>query len=357
MKPGFLLSVTAIMVALFFGNRFLASLEQREILGEAESLYKRGEQLLAGGKAAEATEPLHRAHALVRGNPRYQLALARALLAARRLREAELNLRELLERNSNDGAINLAMARLEVQAGNQREAEAFYHRAIYGTWPAGGHPSEVRMELAEFLARSGEEKQLLSEVLLLQGESGHGAEMQKKVARLFLTAGSPGRAADGYRSLLRENPGDVEAYLGLAEAEMMAGHFNAAQSNLRSALRRKPEDAAIQQRLEFAARLSALDPTLRRLPSKEKFNRSNEVLELAKEDLAACTHDGKTKQMIVPLLTMANRQQMVKRPMTNESAEALLALAEDLWRARIQVCGQPSSRNEPLPLLMQKIAQ
>src|SRR5205085_550993 len=148
--------------------------------------------------------------------------------------------------------------------------------------------AEVRMELIDFLAESGERKQLLSELLLLQDAPSQDTATQKKVGRLFLLAGSPARAADTYRSLLRLDPDDAEAYFGLAEAELEEGDFQAAHASLRNALRRKPGDAEIQQRLQLASALSELDPTPRRLTSEDKYSRSTRILDLAKANLAEC---------------------------------------------------------------------
>ena len=37
--------------------------------------------------------------------------------------------------SSDDGATNLAAARLSVHRGDVEDAKAYYHRAIYGNWP------------------------------------------------------------------------------------------------------------------------------------------------------------------------------------------------------------------------------
>jgi tetratricopeptide (TPR) repeat protein len=354
----FILQLAAMMLALFLADGFLASLERRELRGEARSFYLRGERLLAQGKAREAVEPLQHSHALVRDNGTYQLALARAMLAAGRLNEAESNLRLLLESDSNDGEANLHMARLQVRFGKNREAEAYYHRAIYGTWPDGDHRSGVRLELARFLSRLGEQKRLLSELLLLQDESAADSAMRKKIASLFIVAGSPLRAADTYRSLLRENPDDPDVYLGLAEAELASGDYDSAQMSRHRALRRRPGEESIQKRLQLVSTLTGLDPTVRRLTSKEKFARSTRLLGLVKADLVQCAQAKHAGQTLQPLISEVERQQRSTRSVTNESAESLLDLTERLWQARLQACGTPASAAmDPLPLLMSKVRQ
>jgi hypothetical protein len=156
MKPAFLLSVFAIMVGLLFMDRFLASIERRELIAEAASLYRQGQELMAKGQALESIGLFRRSVTMARENRAYRLALANALLAVGRLAEARSNLEYLLELDSNAGAANLAMARLQAQLGNNRETEAYYHRAIYGTWSTGHQTTDVRVELAGFLAKQGE---------------------------------------------------------------------------------------------------------------------------------------------------------------------------------------------------------
>jgi tetratricopeptide (TPR) repeat protein len=213
------------------------------------------------------------------------------------------------------------------------------------------------MELMDFLAESGEKQQLLSELLLLRDVPKQDPATQKKVGRLFLLAGSPARSADTYRSLLRQNRDDADAYFGLAEAQLAAGDFPDAQTSLRSALRRKPDDAGILERLRLAGALSALDPTPRRLTSTDKYDRSTRVLELAKASLAECAQREHAEQKVQPLLANAGQKHAIRRPVTNEPAESLLASAEQIWQARLQVCGSQAPAGDPLPLLMRKVAQ
>lgn len=356
MKPHVVISVIAIMAGLFFIDRFLAALEHREVVNEARSLYARGEQLLSSGHALEAVGTLQRAYSLARQSPQYQLALADALFAGGRLYEAEANLSQLLERDPNEGATNLTMARLQTRLGNNRDAEAYYHRAVYGTWPSVDRAREVRMELADLLAKNGEKKQLLSELLLLQDSAAKSPAMLKQIALLFSDAGSPARAADVYRTILQQDANDADAYVGLADSELAQGDFRSAQGSLRNALRRKPDDSSLSDRLEFVKTLSNLDPTLRHLTSKEKVERSARVLDLVKQDLAECAQNQHQEERVQDLIASADRAEKVKKAPTNELAESALTLTERLWRTRKNTCGEPAA-NSPLSPLMLKIAQ
>ena len=358
MKPGLILSVAALIAGLYAVDRVLASLERSELAGEARRHYTRGRQLLSSGQAAEAVDELTRAHALVRGSRAYQLALADSLSAAGRMAEAESNLDELLDRDSNEGSVNLAMARLEVRKGNTREADAYYHRALYGTWPPGTRTDSVRMELAGYLASKGLQKELLSELLLLQDDQS-GPAQRASVARLFLAAGAPARAASVYRALLRDDPANADAYAGLGQAALAEGDFLAAEIAFLQGLKHRPGDQNLTQRLQLATALNSLDPTPRRLPSREKFERSVRILGLARADLAHCIENRPSTPDAPRLLDAADRllTQAVKGPVTNELSESRLSAAEELWRERIGICGPNSTDNDPLPHLLHKLNQ
>lgn len=357
MKPGFVLSVLAVGLGLIAVDQFLARLERMEILSEAAAHYREGKQLLERGDAAAAVRLMERAHVLQRNNREYQMGLAGALLAAGRLADAESQLRPVLNADSNAGDANLAMARLQVKLGNDREAEAYYHRAVYGKWPGAGPADEVRMELAEFLADAGEPEKLLAEVLLIQSGSKADLDTQRKIARLLLVAGAPARAAESYRRLLRGDAGDVEAWSGLAEAQMAQGGYSEAQESLQRALKLRGADAQIAGRLQFAAQLSELDPTPRRLASKDKFERSKKVLELAKADLRICGHLKGAMAKLQPALDDVELKEKQLHGMDNVSAEVLLDFAQSLWRSRQQTCTTPVPESDPLPLLIHKISQ
>jgi len=98
---------------------------------------------------------------------------------------------------------------------------------------------------------------------------------------LFLWAGSPSHAADLFRELVKAHRHYAEGYAGLAEAEFEMGDYASAASAASNALRLDPEDAATRKRLETAQAILAIDPTLRRLGTAERFRRSQRLLQAA----------------------------------------------------------------------------
>jgi tetratricopeptide (TPR) repeat protein len=353
--------VFAVTMGLWALDVFLARAEQSEIQAEAQRFYVRGTQMLRAGKTAQATDLLRRAHSLARGNRQYELGLIEALTAAGKPDEAEMNLQHALQRNPNDGPVNLLAARLMVKTRRITDAEAYYHRAIYGSWrdASDAHRIETRMELIRLLAARGDEKSLLAELLPLQSEVQNDIQKRTQIAQLYLQAGSPNRAADVYRDLIREGHADEAAYAGLGEAELQMGRYRSAQSAFLSAFRRNPADTSIRGRMELAAMMAGLDPTIRQLGTAEKYARSTHVLERARDALNRCIA-GRAAGRARDLLTKADEVIAARRPriISNEAAEERLTLAEELWKVRVAECGPGTTgEEEPLKLIMQTLAQ
>ena len=187
---------------------------------------------------------------------------------------------------------------------------------------------------------------MLSELLLLENEPALDLATKKQIAAMFLRAGSAERAADAYRGLIREDRNDADNFVGLGQAEILDGDYRAAENAFLGALRRRLEDPRIQSQLQMVAKLATLDPTVRRLSSAEKYRRSVAIRDLAREELNACLKNA------APV-----KPEKVVGPMTNEMAEARLDEAEKIWKQREESCKQPASADDPLPLLMKKLAQ
>jgi len=210
------------------------------------------------------------------------------------------------------------------------------------------------------LAAHGSQKDLLAELLPLESDAPDNVAVQKQVARLYLSAGSAARAEAVYRVLIRREPEDAANYAGLGDAELALGNYGAAELAFDDALRNggsgdlKPGD--LKPRVELAAGMAALDPTVRRLSSLEKFTRSLRILELARDALTVCATAPGAKEML------ASADQVLAKKMSsnvnNELAEERLSMAERLWTTRIDSCGADTSpQDEPLRLIMVKLAQ
>ena len=205
MKPGVTSAVLVlVIVCLAAVDRFLAAVESEEANKTAARSYLSGSRLLEQGKTGEAIDFLREAHALERQNSAYELQLITALTTAGKITEAEPLLTDILQRAPNDGRANLIAARWMIRKGNTAEAEAYYHRAIYGEWSGDPlpHRVQVRMELIDLLLEKNKKAELLPELISLEAESPAGGPLQKRLAELFLLAGSPsacGQCLCGHR--------------------------------------------------------------------------------------------------------------------------------------------------------------
>ena len=363
-KLGLILIVACVIAGLAAFDWWLAGTEKAEMQKAAERAYRNGMDLLRNGRTADAVDSLRTAHALERGNEQYELGLIESLIAASKTSEADPLMNEVLQQKPNDGLANLIAARLMTQKGQFHDAEAYYHRAIYGEWPddAPKHRIAARMELIQLLQNHGNQQDVLAEVIPLEQEAVNNEPLQLKLAHLLLVSGSPSRSAELYNAILERDPQNVAAYLGLAEADLQRGDYRAAHTNFLHAYHHDENDSWIRSRLELSSELATLDPTLRQLSSLEKYRRSVRILELARNDLQQCLSSepkadpGNLQQ----LLSSAGKMVSAKTPKhaTNEMAERMLTLAEDVWRARLKACGAITTRHEePLRLVMQKLAQ
>ena len=353
--------VLLLLIALYSVDQFLARLEQREVGAEGRRLYAVGQKLLTQNRIPGAIDAFARAHALERSNRSYAIALASSQMAGRQIEASRNTLTEILQRDSNYAPANLLMARTMVQDQRYREADSYYHRAIYGTWPENQSQERLktRLEVADMLAAHGGSYELLSEALLLQNTSGNDPAILKHVAALLLQAGSPGRAALVYRSLLRVAPSDRDAYAGLARAEILDGNYGAAHLALVKAFTHSPNAAELRREMDLAGRLLSLDPTPRHLSSAEKLRRSDEILTLARQEILGCLGSQTASPVLAQELDDAGKllAEKLRGAATNERAEMRLSQAERLWRARPPLCVPAASQDDPIALLLKKIGQ
>jgi tetratricopeptide (TPR) repeat protein len=359
MRPrlGLIIVIVGSIGTLWGVDVFLARTEHSEMLGEASRDFTGGSALLAEGRASDAIAPLRKAYALDRSNGRYALQLAAALVATGKLDEGGTLLRDLLEHNPNDGEANLAEARLLAREGDWDNAFSYYHRAIFGSWDSNGLSQKVaaRLELATLLAERGLQKDLLAEILPLETEAANNPDVLRRVAQLYQIAGSAPRAEIVYRGLLRENTDDPDLYRGLGDAELALGNYRVAEAAFQNAIRNGADRSRLEQKIQLAANVAELDPTLRRLTSTEKFSRSTRILQLALDALDLCGRGDAAGQISEAQKLLAAR---VRGNPANELAEERLSMAERLWQTRIKACGPSTSdEEESLRLVMAKIAQ
>src|SRR5580704_12121077 len=81
-RVGLIAGVLAAIVGLSVADVLLARVENRETQVQARHYFDQGAKLLASGQAAQAIDPLRKAHAMDRFDLHYSLRLGEALIGA-----------------------------------------------------------------------------------------------------------------------------------------------------------------------------------------------------------------------------------------------------------------------------------
>jgi tetratricopeptide (TPR) repeat protein len=345
-------------------------LDRSENLAEAQQLYEEGSRVAAQARYEGAVKLFRAALADARENRDYQLALARALTKQGQQQEAEDLLHDLLRRDANDGAFNLAMARLYAREGHTVDAASYFHRAIYGQWRAPSSRSDfdswagqrsplaARFELTSLLVQSKDYKALLPELLALQDEAPKDLATQMRIAKLYLTAEAPSHAETMYRAMLNASPEaqhDVEVRTGLADAEFAEGAYRNAETDYLAALDLQ-DVPQTRQKLELCGQILKLDPTQRGIGVKERYERSRNLVETVLERFEKCRGVNAPEADLVEKAQTALRGS-VPAASLESAMEWNIDLAERLWHAAGQSCGTNAQSQDPIALVLAKIAR
>jgi Flp pilus assembly protein TadD len=351
--------IVLVVIGLGSADRFLAQVESSEIRTSAQRAYATGSRFLEQGNPGAAVDSLREAHALERQNPEYEVQLIAALSAAAKTGEAGPLLTDILQREPDDGRANLIAARLMVKEGDMAEAEAHYHRAIYGQWSGepATHRAATRMELIDLLATGGKKQELLAELIGLEAEASQDRSVQMKLAGLFIRADAPTRAVSVYQAIADKDPTDIAALEGLGNAEMQQGQYRAAHEAYLRVFLKQPNNATARAHLQILNTVTELDPTLRQLTSLEKYRRSVRILDMTRVALAQCLSKGPVSDADQKLLKSADATVSGNTPahVTNEAAEGVLSQAGKLWHSETNCDGEKASELNALALIMKKL--
>lgn len=350
---GALFSVTAAAVLLFAVTTMLTSAFRSTRQSRADARYQAGLQLAAAGKNAEAAEEFRAALTYEHSDARYRLALSRSLIESGRWGEASSYLSELAEDDPTSGPINLMLARIATRDHREQEAVTYYQRAVYGLWPdrPAANRTATRFELVALLERTGQQKQVLAELLDLADETPESdLDSRRKNAEMLLAHGSPDHAVELYRGILAAVPHDAAAEKGLADGLFALGDYAGARRAYREAITRGLADPSLGQRIAACDAVIDLDPTLVHLSAGQRFARAQELVRRTLQVAQGCSG-------ISADLTGAAEKAVEERAARRRDGDtvAMLTLAEQLWAARQQTCG-PARNSEPaLAAVMAKL--
>ena len=321
----------------------------------AEQYFKTGSALLLQGRDQEAVEQFRNAVSIAPDNQQYRLSLGLTLIKTEHPDEGAVYLNEVLKRDPNNGVANLGLARIAAARGKTSDAITYYHRAIYGTWPAGEEKNrmEARFELADYLRKAGLQKEAIAE-LLAALEQARGDEAAKmRIGRLLLEHGSPRQAADVFRDVLRTNNRDARAWAGLGVAELVLEDYRAARNAFRNALRLDPSDQPSQRQLELVEQVMALDPNAGGLRASERYQRSVEIL------MGVLQAEQQCPAVSDPAVEAA-RKALAHRPGRGEIDDAIetnLDLAGRLWREVKNLCPAQGQKSEALDRVLARLSR
>ena len=353
-----ILGIVALIAVMLSFDVFLARIDRSESDGHAADEYREGIHLLQLGRASDALERFASATAIDRENVTYALALGDAMLRAGRISEADATLRALLDRAENDGAVNLTMAHVMIREGKDHDAKAYFHRAIFGQWGADSleRRTQVRFELIDLLARRGDTRELLAELLPFEEVSPDSVALRRRLGALFLRAGSPARAANMFRQVVRRDPSDADSYAGLGEAALALGNFHAARTDFLEAERLRPDDARLNARRALTDTVMALDPTARGIGAAARSARSQTLLARTLFAVNACAAPPPALADSARSLLAAPARRSAANTPDEAAGEAMLGVAVDLWSSRPPSCDR-TNPDEALRLVQLRLTQ
>lgn len=359
-----------VLILLFIGTSFLARAYRTGRQSRAEYHFQLGQKLNQAGNKQAALGQYRTALQLLpddlsaaRRRYKYELALTLVLVDLGHLLEAQSHLEGLLQEDPTNGLLNVTMARIAAREGREEDAVTYYHRAIYGLWPAKSLDNRIRtrLELVDYLLKTGTRPQLVAELVQLQSDLPDDPVLKQRVADLFMEADSPQDAAKLYQEVTASQPHNGKAWAGLGEAEFDLGNYAAAQVAYRRALASHAGSPALTSRLTWVTQYLVLDPTGSRVTSAERFRRIRRLMSLSLASLTSCldrqgasspAQAGKLADQASRLLGSRRRIKSI-----GKEADTELNLTVQLWRAKQSLCPEPKGTGTPLAAVLNRLTR
>ncbi len=283
--------VILVLIALFALTHYLVKSHHNTELGLANSWYLRGERAMTKGYPAIAAEDFRTALSYDRDNREYRLRLAQALLAEKHFPEARSHLLSLWEQDPASGEVNLTLARLNAQQGDETAAVRYYRNAINGVWSTDPRQQRIgtRFELLQYLLQQHDTRQAGVELVALQADPPEEISLKLELANLLAESGEFARAQGVYESILKSDPTNAAAWLGNGSVSIALGDYRGAQRELDAALDQDPTLTEAKQQLDFVQDILGIAPGLRGLSLNERARRVALAFDAAFTRLTTCT--------------------------------------------------------------------
>jgi len=348
------LTVCGALVITFVVTGFASSAYHRERDKLGREHYALGKSLETRGVLDDALEEYRKALLFAPTNTDYRLSLAKALLEAGRLNEAETHLQALLQENPTSGPINLLAGQLALKQHNLKRALEYYQRGVYEYWPeAELHERRAaRWELANLLKESGDHNGFIGELMQLYANLPANAVSDKlKVGSLLLSNGAVSEALRIFQEQVRRYPQNAEARLGLAKAQFEMGAYISARHEFQRVLRIDPKSAEATRMLATTNEAIDLDPALPHINASEQLRRSKNLLMRIIKELAPCAGNS---PVLAQRLADAAKLASTQHP-SEDDAVAMQATATQLWSDRPAYCGKSAPQDDVLDTVLARI--
>jgi tetratricopeptide (TPR) repeat protein len=273
------------------------------------------------------------------------------------------------------------MARINERRHKSSQAIEEFQRAVYGYWPREKLQQRhaARWELVSLLEQRNRPNAVIGELLQLYANAPDDPEEKSKIGFLLLRYGATSDALNLFRELVRDHPRYVEAYHGLGQAQLNSGDYLAARRDFQRAAHLDPSDHDNLKLLALANSVLELDPSLPRLRASERLRRSHLILARVLRDLAACNAANvpqsasvaRSSNNATPVGSVAPSPPSPLQQQLNNAATLLNAKPADLdqaaldmqdtagrlWKDRSAFCPAKTPSDEPLELVLSRIAQ
>ena len=336
---------------------------QQETLGNR--WFARGVTDLNAGRFNVAVTEFRTALLYSRDNYAYELKLAEALKGMKKTDEAYAYLINLWERQPENGLVNLDLGRIAAAKSDTDHALRYYHNAIYAAWPGDEEKErrDARLELIDFLLRTGAKAQAQSELIALEANLGDDPAQQTLVGDLFLRAQDYEHALAAYSVSLKSNHlssnhhnPTATAGAGLAAFEL--GRYSLAARYLEAAVAAAPSDADSAARLKTAELVLRMDPFRERISVAQRNRTVVEAFALAGERLKSCVASESAVAGATPQPVLAEEWTKMKPQITERSlrqdpdmVHSTMELVFKIERQTNGVCGAATDRDTALLLI------
>ncbi len=368
--PVVLLILTAAAAIAFAGVGHLVARYNANQQSRGRKLYEQGLTAAADGQYDKAIAAFRAALTCDPNSPQYQLSLARALRDSndpRRLEEAESYLLALWQRTPQDGAVNLALARVAAHKGNIDDAIRYYHNTMYGVWSTNydANRTKARIELIQFLMKQGARNKAESELLALASLLPPNPAAHLQVAELFAQNQDWAGALAQCREVLHTEPSSGAALACAGEAAYRMGNYALAQRYLQGAVSVNPQDKQSREMLDTSDLILRTNPFRSHISDAERNRRIAAAFAQAEKRLSECAQnngaDLKTLAPTTPLGALQVRWVAVKPDLARLRLAAETDLPDTIMDVVFQIeqqtatiCGAPQGVDEALLLISQR---